>query len=341
METLKIEKLNIFLIIISALASFIFPFELFLFSYIVLGPLHYLTELYWLKERNFFTVKKIEKSILIAASILIFLTSIIGTLWNYIQFLNPALLSFFAKNYYYGLSFIILFSLVFALLRKEFYTKFDLLKKIIFCLLIASVISSLGEVKLFFAVMVTTLIHVFSFTLLFIWLGALKSNSLYAKISLYLYLSLVALLFLIPTFEPIFELKNGTITLFNSSNFNFTHTTFNKLFSGDQDFSYTNSWSIKLQRFIAFAYTYHYLNWFSKVEIIGWHKLESKKIILLLAIWISALSLYFINYTLGFTSLLFLSILHVIMEFPLNGITLKNIFNHYLGKKVNSRSILK
>ena len=132
METVKVEKLNIFLIVISALASFIFPFELFLFSYIVLGPLHYLTELYWLKERNFFTVKKIEKSILIAASVIIFIASIIGTIWSYIQFLNSTLLSFFAKYFYFGLSFIILFSLAFAIFRKEFYSKIDLLKKIIF-----------------------------------------------------------------------------------------------------------------------------------------------------------------------------------------------------------------
>jgi hypothetical protein len=336
METSNVEKLNIFLILISAIAAFIFPFELFLFSYIVLGPLHYLTELYWLKERNFFTVKKIDKSILIAASILIFIISIIGTLWSYIQFLNPSLLSFFVTYYYYGLSFIVIFSLSFSLIQTEFFSKYKLLKKILICLLNASVISSFTGLKLFFAVIITTLVHVFIFTLLFIWIGAIKSNSFYAKFSLYLYLLLVALLFLLPSFEPIFKLKDWVIGIFNASNFNFTHSTFNKLFSKSQDFSFQNPWSIKLQRFIAFAYTYHYLNWFSKVEIIGWHKLELKKIILILSIWITALSLYSINYTLGFTSLLFLSILHVIMEFPLNSLTIKNIFHHYTGKKVVS-----
>ena len=34
------------------------PFELFLFSYAVLGPLHYLTEINWLKERNYFAKNK-------------------------------------------------------------------------------------------------------------------------------------------------------------------------------------------------------------------------------------------------------------------------------------------
>ena len=336
MDTSKVEKLNIFLIIISALVAFIFPFELFLFSYIVLGPLHYLTELYWLKERNFFTVQKIDKSILITASILIFVASIIGTIWNYIQFFNTTILSFFATYYYYGISFVIIFSLAFTLIQTELFSKNKLLEKIIVCFLIAAALSSVAGLKLFFAVMITTLVHVFIFTLLFIWFGALKSKNFLAKFNLYLYISLVALLFLLPSFEPIFELNNWVIPIFNASNFNFAHTTFNKLFSVSQDFSFGNSWSIKLQRFIAFAYTYHYLNWFSKVEIIGWHKLEAKKIIVIICIWITALSLYSINYTLGFTSLLFLSILHVIMEFPLNGIIIKNIFSHYFGKKAVS-----
>ena len=39
----------------SFIAALMHPFELFLFSYIILGPLHYMTELSWLKERNFFT----------------------------------------------------------------------------------------------------------------------------------------------------------------------------------------------------------------------------------------------------------------------------------------------
>ena len=32
----------------------IFPFKLFLFSYAFLGPLHYLTEINWLSENNYF-----------------------------------------------------------------------------------------------------------------------------------------------------------------------------------------------------------------------------------------------------------------------------------------------
>jgi hypothetical protein len=31
-------------------------------------------------------------------------------------------------------------------------------------------------------------------------------------------------------------------------------------------------------RFIAFAYTYHYLNWFSKTDIIRWHVVSQRRI---------------------------------------------------------------
>ena len=47
----KINYLNIGLMMISVVVAFFVPFELFLFSYAVLGPAHYLTEISWLHER--------------------------------------------------------------------------------------------------------------------------------------------------------------------------------------------------------------------------------------------------------------------------------------------------
>ncbi|MCC6181260.1 MAG: hypothetical protein IT237_05450 [Bacteroidia bacterium] len=47
----QINYANIGLMIISAFLAFLLPFELFLFSYAVLGPLHYLTEIGWLHKK--------------------------------------------------------------------------------------------------------------------------------------------------------------------------------------------------------------------------------------------------------------------------------------------------
>ncbi len=82
-------------------------------------------------------------------------------------------------------------------------------------------------------------------------------------------------------------------------------------------------------RFIAFSYTYHYLNWFSKTSIIKWHKVEKKYLIATIAIWLSAIGIYRYDYQTGLKFLFFLSFLHVFLEFPLNCRTMIDI-----GKEV-------
>ena len=54
MSTKTIDWINIGLMFLSLGLAYVLPFELFLFSYAVLGPLHYLTEIGWLHQRNYF-----------------------------------------------------------------------------------------------------------------------------------------------------------------------------------------------------------------------------------------------------------------------------------------------
>ena len=51
---LNIDILNTFLITISLFLAIVFPFELFLVVYAVLGPLHYLTEINWIHNKDYF-----------------------------------------------------------------------------------------------------------------------------------------------------------------------------------------------------------------------------------------------------------------------------------------------
>ena len=78
-------------------------------------------------------------------------------------------------------------------------------------------------------------------------------------------------------------------------------------------------------RFIAFAYTYHYLNWFSKTQIIKWHEIPKQQLVTVIAIWVSSVLLYAYNYKTGLMVLYFLSMLHVLLEFPLNYSTIIGI----------------
>ena len=63
-QAAKINVVNIGLMIFSCIAAFIMPFEVFLFAYAVMGPLHYLTEISWLHDRQYFTKGKYDSIVL-------------------------------------------------------------------------------------------------------------------------------------------------------------------------------------------------------------------------------------------------------------------------------------
>src|ERR1043165_9571235 len=58
--------------IFSCVAAFVLPFELFLFSYAVLGPLHYLTEISWLHKRQYFSSGKYDYIFLVVLAVVLF-----------------------------------------------------------------------------------------------------------------------------------------------------------------------------------------------------------------------------------------------------------------------------
>ena len=104
--------------------------------------------------------------------------------------------------------------------------------------------------------------------------------------------------------------------------------------NGDPVFDYSNApqvifhsqIGILVMRFIAFAYTYHYLNWFSKTEVIRWHKVPKTRFIAVIVLWVLSLVLYAVDYSLGLRWLFFLSFAHVLLEFPLNMVSITGIF---------------
>ena len=85
-------------------------------------------------------------------------------------------------------------------------------------------------------------------------------------------------------------------------------------------------------RFIAFAYCYHYLNWFSKTRIIKWHEISKRRTGIIVGIYACALSLYYYNFGLGFAVLLSLSFIHVILELPLDILMITNIGKTFMPK---------
>jgi hypothetical protein len=79
----------------------------------------------------------------------------------------------------------------------------------------------------------------------------------------------------------------------------------------------------RLTSLLAFVYTYHYLNWFIKADVIRWAEIPRWRLALVAVASVASTALYFYNYAFGFTVLLALSLVHVVLEIPLNSLALR------------------
>ena len=397
----KINFLNIGLMLITAVFAFFLPFETFLLAYAFLGPLHYLTEISWLHDRQYFTKGKYDFVPLLLIGVALSYAAFAKDFDFNIDFYKE----FVALNLFDKLLVLALFSsLLFAFVK-------NLVVKIIAILFIFIFISGWlapenasenSKSTTIFALtsLLPTLIHVYLFTGLFMLFGALKSRSKTGLLS-------VAAFIIIPIYLvyglPVTPKKNyisdygkeayyadgdgffyTNVSILdhfrlmnepNLTNKQYLDSIINKdsktnqtpiaerqritdslsdklnqafivpnpeseyymrpipaklaipIESKDYYWNYVffSGFGIMLMRFIAFAYMYHYLNWFSKTEVIRWHKVPKIRFIAVLVLWLTACALYAYNYSLGLSFLFFLSFTHVLLEFPLNMVSIVGI----------------
>lgn len=366
MTSTQINHLNIGLMIVSCIAAFILPFELFLFSYAVLGPLHYLTEISWLHKKNYFTLAKKDYVLLLCFGVLIFLFSylhkIVGVFTG-VDANGYPLLTAQGDNIlrtFRGLGTPITFvafggALVMILVKDK------VAKTVAFVVLggLGLVLNNLfgndGWFFLLFAVFLPTLIHVFIFTGAFILFGALKGRSASGIFSLVVFVA-CALSFFVFMPETGYAVSAKAIASYQDSFVDLNYRVFEVFFPGmlpdlgqfklmfaeeakaKQVYGYEvfkliyhSQTGVVITRFIAFAYTYHYLNWFSKTSIIKWHKVPKNWLVAVVTLWIISVGLYIYSYKVGLFALYFLSFLHVYLEFPLNWLSFRGI-GQELGK---------
>ena len=387
----KINFLNIGLMLITAVFAFFLPFETFLLAYAFLGPLHYLTEISWLHDRQYFTKGKYDFVPLLLIGVALSYAAFAKDFEFNIDFYKE----FVALNLFDKLLVLALFSsLLFAFVK-------NLVVKIIAILFIFIFISGWlapenatenSKSTTIFALtsLVPTLIHVYLFTGLFMLFGALKSRS---KTGLLSVLAFIIIPIYLVYGLPVTPKKNyisdyGKEAYYaDGDGFFYTNVSIMRQFelsknmsnsdyinylimdsvekeksliifkdSLNKDFIIQNPdhpmymmsvpladakpgkpkenwWSIvffssagiMLMRFIAFAYMYHYLNWFSKTEVIRWHKVPKIRFVAVLLLWLTACALYAYNYSLGLSFLFFLSFTHVLLEFPLNMVSIVGI----------------
>lgn len=319
--------INAVLIIISAVIAYWFPFELFLFSYGVLGPAHYFTEIHWLHKKDYFLTKTDKPIFLwVMVGIMVLFT------WYNLSFVTAfdgKLFSDFFRNYSRGL---ILSTVAFTALL--LWPKLTSEKRTLYIAVTVIVLMVVQTWALFgtIALMLPTLIHVSLFTWLFMVQGVIKNPTWhnYAVAGIYVFIGII-LLTIPPTATGISQFFQSS---WAESRMESINTTAQTLFGiNKQSADVFSNLGFRIQGFIAFAYTYHYLNWFSKVDIIRWNNdLKTKQIALIIVLSVASISLYLYSYSIGVLVLLAVSLLHVLLELPLNILSIKQVF----GRKITA-----
>lgn len=314
----QLNMLNIGLMLAACAGAFCFPFELFLFSYAVLGPLHYLTQISWLHSRGYFTSARRDAVALAAGAVALLLLRFVLPIDNAADWATAVVLVLFTA----ALSFVL--------------PTTPLVKAVLIggALLVAGWVSGMDTAQTLLLTFVPTVIHVFLFTGLFILYGSLKGRGVSKTgiASLGVFLACSASFFVVhPAFADRLPSAYVRDTYALFADLNVELASWLRLPALDAPGAlYRSPTGLALMRFIAFAYTYHYLNWFSKTSVIQWHKIPPLWSAVNVVLWLAALGLYAWDYRTGMLVLFALSWLHVLLEFPLDHRTFVGI-GHEMG----------
>jgi vacuolar-type H+-ATPase subunit I/STV1 len=282
-------------LMLSALAlAYLLPFELLLIAYAVLGPAHYLTEISWLHDRKYFLSAKPIAWLLgaLAVAAVSVPSAPESGLLIWLAFVGAAL----AIG---GIS----------------WTQRGVLLAIL--AVVTAALAAGGDFIAVSAVLLPTLIHVSVFTLVFMTLGAYRAGSRSQAALVLVYLGAIALILLVPPGPmprslPLAQLGFhyfGGVAPALGKVLHVSNLTFDSRSTG----------------LLSFVYTYHYLNWFIKADVIGWRRIPAGRLSAIAALSLGATGLYFYDYAMGFTVLLALSLIHVVLEFPLNTVSIKQL----------------
>jgi hypothetical protein len=298
MQAAHRPHLDTILMLVSCALAFLAPFEVFVVAYAALGPLHYLTELSWLHERSYFVERRDHALPLWAIAAGLVAGPYVGSPWN-----QPTALFFVA----------LIVGVMLGRRQSVAVTAAAAVLGVIVGLW-------LRNVHVFYVVcawLLPTVIHVFLFTGVFLAVGLRRAPSYGGALSAVVFVACAVgcMVGSASAYDPTAATRTA-YDAFASLNLFGLHA------AGRAEATwadvYTTADSLRVTRFLAFAYTYHYLNWFSKTQVLGWHRVPRLRLGLVGAAWLLAVALYAYDYDLGFRVLLALSTAHVVLEFPLN-----------------------
>ncbi len=287
----RADVIHLGLLLGALAAAYALPFELVLLSYAILGPAHYFTEISWLHDRGYFlprrTLAVIPAAVAFAAMFIATPYWLGVTLWSvFVACAIAATTSQPGRTALYGV-----------------------------IALTATVVMIAAEVPFALAgVLLPTFIHVCVFTLVFMTLGALRSGGGVQFAILGAYLVALVLILIVPPWAG--SVLPG-LTRIAQENFGAVAPALGALI-GVPDLTFGG----RITGLLSFVYTYHYLNWFIKADVIRWSAVPRPRLIAIAALSAASTALYFYDFDVGILVLLVISLLHVLLEFPLNAISI-------------------
>jgi hypothetical protein len=288
-----IDAVHLGLMLAALAITYLVPFELLLLSYVVLGPAHYFTEISWLHDRKYFLPHRNVAFGLVGVAVVAALID------------NAAWFGFVIWTAFVAC----------ALLTTTTAAQSAILT--IVALGVTSIMVANGSSLAVLGILLPTLIHVSLFTLMFMTLGAYRAGSKAQALLVAVYLIAIGIILVappsattqIPAFAKAAQEYFGNVgpalgRLLGVANLRL---------------------DTRLTSLLAFVYTYHYLNWFIKADVIRWAEIPRQRLVFVAAASAASTALYFYNYAFGFTVLLALSLVHVVLEFPLNNLALRQL----------------
>ncbi len=293
------------LLLAALTAAYVVPFEALLLAYIVLGPAHYFTEISWLHDRSYFMPHRALAAVLALAAL--------GGM-------------FIAEPYWSGV-------LLWCCLLMSAIAALGLSRpRAIMLGFVALALTLLlawgGAPFLLAGILLPTFIHVSIFTLVFMTLGALRARSAAQLAIVAAYLLAVAAILIVP---PPARMLVPEFAHLDDYYFGPIAPTLGGLF-GMPDLLFAG----RITGLLAFVYTYHYLNWFIKADVIRWSKMPRPRLIAVAVLSVAATAFCFYNYALGITALLLISLMHVLLEFPLDTVAIRQLAAILSGRKPGS-----
>jgi hypothetical protein len=290
---------NLSVLLVSAAAAWFAPLQTFLLAYAIIGPFHYLTEIAWLRKKDFyFSGGVVSPRIFLAISLLL---------------CSVACLDLYFKRGWAAYAIGALIVLALGALVKNIPV---LMGALALLFVVRYFVHGYG---LFLALFVPTVIHVYVFTLIFLVSGALRAvrTTVLSWLNPALLIAIPILLIKVAggagtpgaywmtseaTFAPLHEYIAGVLGL-------------TLHFDPSQPL---NPAAIAVFRFLGFIYLHHYLNWFAKTELLAWHKVSRRSWAAIVVLYAAALGCYAYSFAAGFYAAYFLSLLHVLLELPLD-----------------------